>query len=50
MATDSIEQRVMLLADMRDENAIQVDKNHIFEIPIPKEFEAAKGKKRITVS
>lgn len=50
MATDSFEQRVMLLADMRDENAIQVDKNHIFEIPIPKEFEAAKGKKRITVS
>lgn len=50
MATDSFEQRVMLLADMKDENAIQVDKNHIFEIPIPKEFEAAKGKKRITVS
>lgn len=50
MATDSFEQRVMLLADMRDENAIQVDKNHIFEIPIPKEFEAAKGKKKITVS
>jgi len=49
-ATDSFEQRVMLLADMRDENAIDVDKNHIFEIPIPKEFENAKGKKRITVS
>lgn len=49
-ATDSFEQRVMLLADMREENAIEVDKNHIFELPIPKEFESAKGKKRITVS
>lgn len=50
VATDSFEQRVMLLADMREENAIEVDKTHIFEIPIPREFETAKGKKRITVS
>ena len=40
----------MLLADMRQENAIEVDKTHIFELPIPREFESAKGKKRITVS
>lgn len=50
VATDSFEQRVMLLADMRQENAIEVDKTHIFELPIPREFESAKGKKRITVS
>lgn len=35
----------MLLADMRQENAIEVDKTHIFELPIPREFESAKGKK-----
>ncbi len=50
VAVDSFEQNVMLLADMREENAIEVDKTHIFELPIPKEFEVAKGKKKITVS
>lgn len=50
LAVDSFEQRVLLLADMKNENAIEVDKNHIFEIPIPEEFQNAKGKKRITVS
>lgn len=50
LAIDSFEQRVVLLADMINENAIEVDKSHIFEIPIPKEFQKAKGKKKIIIS
>lgn len=49
-AIESLEQRVLLLADMKEENAIEIDKNHIFELPIPKEFETAKGKKKLSVS
>ncbi len=49
-AVDSFEDHVVLMADMKESNAIESDKTHIFEIPIPKEFIQAKGKKRIIVA
>lgn len=49
-AVESLEHRVVLLADMRGTDAIDVDKTHIFELPIPNEFEKAKGKKKMIIS
>lgn len=49
-AIESYENRVVLFADMKDENSIQVDKTHIFEVPIPSIFTGAKGRKRIIIS
>lgn len=50
LAVDSFDNHVVLLADMKDSNAILPDKTHIFEVPIPPEFINAKGKKRIIVT
>jgi len=49
-AIESYENRIVLFADMNGENSIQIDKTHIFEIPIPQIFTNAKGKKRIIIS
>lgn len=50
LAVDSFENHVVLMADMKKTNAIESDKTHIFEIPIPEEFVNAHGKKRIIVA
>lgn len=47
---ESFNNHVVLIADMKNEDSIDSDKTHIFEIPIPKEYEKANGKKKIIVS
>ncbi len=48
---ESFENRVVLIADMKsDDEKISPDNMHIFEIPLPKEFRQAAGKKRVIVS
>lgn len=50
LAVDSFDNHVVLMADMKNEDAIIQDRTHIFEVPIPQEFINAKGKKKIIVS
>lgn len=50
LAVDSFDNHVVLMADMKNADAIIPDKTHIFEVPIPQEFINAKGKKKIIVS
>jgi len=48
---DSFENRVVLIADMKsDDEKIKPDNMHIFEIPLPKEFRQAAGRKRVIIS
>lgn len=47
---ESLENRVVLMADINNEDALEVDKMHIFEVPIPEKFRKIKGKKRVIVS
>ena len=48
---ESFENRVVLIADMKsDNNKINPDNMHIFEVPLPEEFRQAAGKKRVIIS
>ena len=50
LALDSFDNHVVLMADMKESNAIESNKTHIFEIPMPIEFSSAKGTKRLIIS
>ncbi len=47
---DSLESRVALTADVKDDKAIEQGEVHLYEIPLPEKFRGAKGQKRVIVS
>lgn len=47
---NSFDNRVVLMADIKEQDALEIDKMHIFEIPLPDEFRTVKGKKRVIIS
>ncbi|MCH1962990.1 Subtilase family protein [Clostridium perfringens] len=50
LCLDSLENRVALIADVTGDDAIEQEKVHIYEIPLPEKFRQAKGQKRVIVS